>query len=385
MGRKSNAKDHLSSEPNMNQNDGRDPNDLYRKRLRSWKRSRTEFKTNQKSIPSIDNPDVVLPLQKSTIYTYPMKFNNTHQCIQSNTRHLESSTTESAFLCPSISNTSIQTMADVNNNHVTVLNIEKKKRKYQTSSCESLTSRSSQTKTRDVLLNVNNARNSNILQQTCISVLNSLSNYIKHFMLLDHSSSTKQLQFSTNDSIITLDRFLNSSLPMDNDTIDINQLDPHEISSSSLNNESLVSNTHSMEAAVKMVQPIVDIIFNAFEDQLKTVSTNAIHTPSTSQLLPLPPSTCPVVLHAVNFNIQLTTKQNSVEQYLPNTISNENNHLQSSSSIELKRRLVDSMLSNNSLTHLEINDNSQRRRHKLKRLAQLAVFGVSVLCGYLLM
>jgi hypothetical protein len=183
---------------------------------------------------------------------------------------------------------------------------------------------------------------------------------------------------------------LNSALLIDSDTIDINQLDQQDPLSSSMNNESLINNSTSMVNAVKMVQPIVDIIFNAFEDQLKTIqsslsndsktSTEQLHPPMMIPYFPLIPPAHPIVLHAVNFNIQLTAKQHSTEQYLANTTLKENNHLQSMALTECKRKVVSCVLSNNLIT-----DSNQRKRRKLKRIIQLAAIGVSVLCGYLLL
>jgi len=199
--------------------------------------------------------------------------------------------------------------------------------------------------------------------------------------------------------VIINHRSLNSALPIDSDTIDINQLDQQDPLSSSMNNQSLINNSTSMVTAVKMVQPIVDIIFNAFEDQLKTIqsslsndsktSTEQLHPPMMIPYFPLTPPAHPIVLHAVNFNIQLTAKQqpimNSTEQYLANTTLKENNHLQSIALTECKRKVVSCVLSNNLITDHETNDSNQRKRRKLKRIIQLAAIGVSVLCGYLLL
>jgi len=166
-----------------------------------------------------------------------------------------------------------------------------------------------------------------------------------------------------------------------------------------MNNESLINNSNSMETAVKMVQPIVDIIFNAFEDQLKNVQSSLsncssispqFYSPMIIPYFPLTSPARPIVLHAVNFNIQLTTrnstgKQNSNEQHLTNTSFNENDNLQSISLTELKDKIVSYILSNNLITDHQTNDVNQRKRRKLKRIVQLAVVGVSVLCGYLLL
>jgi len=190
---------------------------------------------------------------------------------------------------------------------------------------------------------------------------------------------------------------------MDDDTIDINQLDPQEPLLSSLNNESLINNSNSMEAAVKMVQPIVDIIFNAFEDQLKHVQTKTIQ-PSFSNVSSISPqiyspmmipyfsSTSParpIVLHAVNFNIQLTAKQPTINslttQNSPNVRLAEHDHLQLTSLTELKEKVVSYILSNNFITDHQTNDDHHGKSLQLKRIVQLAVVAVSVLCGYFLL
>jgi hypothetical protein len=152
MGRKSNIKDHVSSPPETNHTHN---DDLYRKRLRSWKQTSTSLKSNH-----IIN-DEAIPLHRSTMYTYPINLSNDRQSIFSSTIFSESLTTESAFYCPSRSNISIQTTGDLNNNHVTTLNIEKKKRKNDTLSCESLSSEFSQTKTLEILSNSNDGKNIN--------------------------------------------------------------------------------------------------------------------------------------------------------------------------------------------------------------------------------
>jgi hypothetical protein len=174
-----------------------------------------------------------------------------------------------------------------------------------------------------------------------------------------------------------------------------------------MNNESLINNSNSMDAAVKMVQPIVDIIFNAFEDQLKNAQTKPIQSPTSNNssispqfyspmmipYFPLTSPTRPIVLHTVNFNIQLTTKQpppiNSIgkqnfnEQHLTNARLNENDNLSSISLSELKEKVISYILSDNLITDHQTNDGNQRKTHKLKRIVQLAAVGVSVLCGYL--
>jgi len=175
-----------------------------------------------------------------------------------------------------------------------------------------------------------------------------------------------------------------------------------------MNNESLINNSNSMDVAVKMVQPIVDIIFNAFENQLKNVQAKRIQSPISNissispqfyspmmiPYFPLTSPTRPIVLHTVNFNIQLTTKQpppiNSIgkqnfnEQHLTNVRLNENDNLSSISLSELKEKVISYILSDNNLiTDHQTNDDNQRKTRKLKRIVQLAAVGISVLCGYL--
>lgn len=188
-----------------------------------------------------------------------------------------------------------------------------------------------------------------------------------------------------------------SSVFVDGDTIDINQLDQQEPLLSSMNNESLINNSTSMEAAVKMVQPIVDIIFNAFEDQLKHVQTKSIPSslskppsiaphfcsPMITPYFPLPSPARPIVLHAVNFNIQLTAKQSkSNVQQSTNVRLPENDHLQLTSLTDLKERVISYILSNSFIGSHQTNDDHHGRRRNWKRIVQLAVVGVSVLCGY---
>lgn len=190
---------------------------------------------------------------------------------------------------------------------------------------------------------------------------------------------------------------MNPPILIDDDTIDINQIDDDQPSTSSITNGTIRNNSSSMETAVKMVQPIVDIIFDAFEDQLKhaeikamkssplnslsrtslqTISPYQIYSPIIASSYPVLTTTRPIVLQAVNFNIQLTKKQSITSENSTNTISNENHPLQSISLTEFKQQLMTYILSNNLISN-------PRKRHKLKRIVQLAAFGVSVLCGYL--
>ena len=131
-----------------------------------------------------------------------------------------------------------------------------------------------------------------------------------------------------------------------------------------MNNESFINNSTSIEAAVKMVQPIVEIIFNAFEDQFKHVQTKSITSPFCSPLimpsLPLSSPARPIVLHAVNFNIQLSKKKSdsNVQQFT-----------------DLQEKLLSHLLSNSFISE-------HRERGNIRRIVQLAVVGLSVLCGY---
>ncbi|CAF0881684.1 unnamed protein product [Rotaria sordida] len=393
MRRRPNNKDQISLSSKTNYINENNTNNLYQKRLRSWNRTLTRLKSNHTSVTSLIMNNDVRPPYKSTIYTYPINITNNRSNILSHTVLSESLTTESAFYCPSISYTSIQTIGDLNNNHVTTLNIQNKKRQHSTLSCENLSSQLSQIKTFDMLPDPNYEKHININQS---SINNNLQ-------LTHYQSPTKRSRLSIDDSIITNHHSLNSPIFIDDDsTIDINQqLDQQESLSLSMNNDMLITNSNSMETAVKMIQPIVDIIFNAFEDQLKNIQTKTIESSisnysSISSLEKISPhhfypsimiphvslklSNRPIILHAVNINIQLTTKQ-----YTTNTIVNENHHLQSISLTELKQKLISYILSNNLISNHKTNNNYQRKRLKLKRILQLAVFGVSVLCGYLLL
>jgi hypothetical protein len=172
MGRKSTGKDQVFPSPETNQTNNNGTNDLYRKRLRSWNQPSTKLKSNH-----VIN-DEVTSLHRSTMYTYPINLNNDRPSILSSTILSESLTTdENAFYRSSISYSSSQTTGDLNNNHVTTLNIENKKRKNNTLSCESLLSQFSQIKTFETLSNRNNPKNistkqssNNNLQLTCMFI-----------------------------------------------------------------------------------------------------------------------------------------------------------------------------------------------------------------------
>lgn len=211
-------------------------------------------------------------------------------------------------------------------------------------------------------------------------------------LILANENPTKRSRFFTRDSIITNHHALHSSIIVDSDTIDINQFDPQKSLASTMNNESFINNSTSMEAAVKMVQPIVEIIFNAFEDQFKHVQTksipppaslpnsSAITSPFCSPLimpsLPLSSPARPIVLHAVNFNIQLLKKQSEPNiQYLADENLSEKDNSLVTSFTDLQEKLLSHLLSNSFISE-------HRERGNLRRIIQLAVVGLSVLCGY---
>ena len=130
MGRKSTPKESPSVPQKINPID----NNPYRKRLRSWKEPPIEMRSN----------DPITPSRRSTIYTYPIHLNHDHRSIPSSAIISENLTMESAFYRPSISSASIRTANHVNNNHLSTVNVENRKRKTSSSSCESLCSDGSQ-------------------------------------------------------------------------------------------------------------------------------------------------------------------------------------------------------------------------------------------------
>lgn len=132
MGRKSNTKGAVPAPPESSEiDDDQNTNGLYKKRLRSWKRTPTKSNANQ-----MNNAETA-SYHRSTMYTFPIQLRHDPPSVRSNTVLSETSTPESVFYCPTIS-TSMQTTGDLNNNHVTTWNLENTKRKYQTISRESL-------------------------------------------------------------------------------------------------------------------------------------------------------------------------------------------------------------------------------------------------------
>jgi hypothetical protein len=178
-------------------------------------------------------------------------------------------------------------------------------------------------------------------------------------------------------------------LPEDPCTVDINE-DTEPISYSP-------DAPDSMANAVKMVQPIVDIIFNAFEDQLKTTekqqqlvqSIVSYAPPYSSMVYPCYPSRTsiqPITLHSVHFNIQLTSgRQPTAMSYgdremtdnqssLPNVATRKSDQSLSLSFNDLKQKLISKIVSNTSQIETD--------EYQFKRMLQLAIVGMSALCGY---
>ena len=161
-----------------------------------------------------------------------------------------------------------------------------------------------------------------------------------------------------------------------------------------------------MDAALKMVQPIVEIIFNAFEDQLRSTSTNSLPsaTPPRSSLPRYPPHAVypfyspaaipfclstslahPVTLHAVNFNIPLTRDQDTIRDSSLIKTTSDHEDPSSSLSIDNVRQEIVPSISIISGHELDGSADDQRQEHRLARIIQVAIVGVSVICGYWLL
>ena len=207
-------------------------------------------------------------------------------------------------------------------------------------------------------------------------------------------SPTKRSRLSIDQCFPAEDASRASAMLLDPCTIDINEnTEPTSYSPT----------THdSMANAVKMVQPIVDIIFNAFEDQLKTTekqqllqsmgsySPRVTGIPSVAPCSIYPPtvypccsSIQPVILHSVHFTIQLTSERQPTivrhreitdQSSLPNVAARNSDHSLSLSFTDLKQRLMSKIIANKSETETD--------EHQFKRMMQLAVVGMSALCGY---
>lgn len=140
-----------------------------------------------------------------------------------------------------------------------------------------------------------------------------------------------------------------------------------------------MNNSTAIVNAVKMVQPIVDVIFNAFENQLRTNETKTIqphisypiYSPLMMSSAPTRSSTRPITLHAVHFNIQLTADQHQQQQ-----------QQQQQSKVSIVD--VTSSPSPSSSTS-KTTDETLTSGNRLKQMIQLALVGVSVICGYWLL
>jgi hypothetical protein len=220
-------------------------------------------------------------------------------------------------------------------------------------------------------------------------------------------SPNKRSRMSIDDEIFCEDRSKYSTSMYDPCTIDINQYDEQQSSSLSLVKAKNYSNhSHALVTAVKMVQPIVDIIFNAFEQQLKTTDTPSIF-PISNNLVPYSvysPSNIstgasttivrPIALHTVHFNIQLTTEQQQQQQQqqqqlsssICNTLIQCNDHSRSFDINELEHGILPTLASNEwSNMMIADNDQTHMKRQRLKQMFQYALVGMSVLCGYWLL
>lgn len=185
-----------------------------------------------------------------------------------------------------------------------------------------------------------------------------------------------------------------SNSDLDSCTIDINQ------SKQQLTVRSARVHSSSMEKAVKMVQPIVDIIFNAVEDQLKTnalklrntvdpQTTLVPYSPPTSITLPFCSSRAPprpVTLHSVHFNVQLNpeqTQQNIFEVDKTNdSYSTSTEHSVAVCFSELKQKLVESFLVRTQFDDWLSFSRELNNSPLFQRLLQWIIISLSVLCGY---
>ena len=185
-------------------------------------------------------------------------------------------------------------------------------------------------------------------------------------------------------------------MPLDPFTIDINENTEPAFCSPVLNEDLSPHTASSMATAVKMVQPIVDIIFDAFEDQLKTTERQLPVIPYAPLVTQIPadmsysiyPSTMypcfssrplarPITLHSVHFNIQLTNERSSTAGNLSDVVARRSDHSLSLTLNDLKQRVVSKIVANPW--------ESDAEEHRFKRMMQVAIVGMSALCGYWLL
>ena len=148
MEHKSNKKDYLSFSRKSYSIPSQGTNNLYRKRLRSWKRSATPSESSSTSIPSALIDSKTISTRKSTIYTFPLRSNADQQSRVSNPVLTESLTSQqSAFYASTIPHPSIRLGDDLNNNHMATFNeiettMRTKRKTCRSNSVESLASQS---------------------------------------------------------------------------------------------------------------------------------------------------------------------------------------------------------------------------------------------------
>ena len=402
MRRRSNA----SHEPSLPSSDDPRSNDdcsnnRYRKRLRSWKQRSSRPEPTPSSHASSLLDSSTNSRRKSTIYTYPIDMNGENPRRQSSTMLSRSLTSESAFFSPSVPCHYIPSGNYLNNNYVPAQN---KRKMSVASSCESLSSRLSPTRSTE--LNQTQQRPVDVDQRRFSCTCFRTSCEASTSTVVGPTSPAKRSRLSSEDLLIPHRRLHACSSQGDQRTIDINESDDQVSVSTSKNNPFARSYLNPMDAAVKMVQPIVDIIFNAFEDQLRSTSTNSLPSatpprssftryPShavypfySSAAIPFCLSTSlahPVTLHAVNFNIPLTRDEDTIRECSLIKTTSDQEDLSTSLSIDNVRQEIVS--SNSSIADHELNASTdeQRQEHRLARIIQVAIVGVSVMCGYWLL
>lgn len=362
MARHSNSRDYLAFAPKSYSIPSQGSNNLYRKRLRSWKRSSSPSKS---SISSSLIENKTISARKSTIYTFPIHRPTDQQSEFSNTIPSESVTSQSqsAFYASSIPHSSIRIIGeDLNNNN----HFERKRKHLRSASNESLASHSLKSPSMESL-------------QLICSFLVRFDHFSALFLFRSLCAGPRS---PTKRSRLSLDHSAGSTVDTDPCTIDINQRDVEKSTSFSLDEKLPLNHSNAIANAVKMVQPIVDIIFNAFENQLKTNESSAIspvpypiYSPLMMSYAPSRALARPITLHAVHFNIQLTNETptkatlTDVSSSMPrlNSTSKDNS---------------ETNLSASDLSLKEGDDSTLNTGHRLKQMLQFALLGVSVLCGY---
>lgn len=157
MEHKSNKKDYLSFSRKSYSIPSQGTNNVYRKRLRSWKPDPIPSKSSSTSIPSTMIDANTISTRKSTIYTFPLRPNTSQSQSQTtNTILSETLTNQSAFYASTVPHPSIRLGDDLNNNHVNTFNdietqMKNKRKTFRSASIESLTSRSSKSSSMEII------------------------------------------------------------------------------------------------------------------------------------------------------------------------------------------------------------------------------------------